>query len=144
MDVILDISSYAKIDFNGEYEMYHVGCLQDWFNTSSKGIITRFDVKSYTIYDENNVLIETVKLNQNDDIIIDIKKEETPQDHTANELFFLEEQPVRLDEQPRDCNYYTGWQNCMNNSRQCGSLIILCLISLAISFLYYGIKYLFT
>lgn len=61
---------YAIIDGSPEGHIkYHASCIQEWFNhkdnRSSRGIITRLPIISYTIYDSSNNVIVVMDLTEN-------------------------------------------------------------------------------
>ena len=54
-------SPYAMIDNRAERGKYHVECLEKWVRYSNNGLLTQYEIKSYTIF-HAGVVIEKVKV----------------------------------------------------------------------------------
>ena len=50
---------YTMIDNQNEKGKYHINCLEKWISRSKNGILTREEIESYSIYN-NDIIIDTI------------------------------------------------------------------------------------
>lgn len=54
-------SPYAMIDNRAERGKYHVECLEKWLKYSNNGLLTQYEIKSYTIF-HADIVIEKIRV----------------------------------------------------------------------------------
>jgi hypothetical protein len=75
----LDDMPYAKINNTAEPGFYHIECLEKWLMYSRNGLLTTYEIKSYSTF-HNNVIIENITLPDKDTIVTDYNFQNTTQD----------------------------------------------------------------
>lgn len=93
---ILKDQPYGMINNQYEKGKYHVECLEKWVNVSRNGLLTQYEIKSYSIYQHEN-LIEILELPEN---VAYLDQQSDTIEESPENTAYLDQQSDTMEESP--------------------------------------------